>query len=80
MDARGTPTLQDRFLGYLRDHRAEVTIFLVTGIRLQGYVKSFDTFTIQLMRGNSSQLIYKRAVAAINPAEPIQLFDPNAEH
>ncbi len=39
MDARGTPTLQDRFLGYLRDHRAEVTIFLVTGIRLQGYVK-----------------------------------------
>ena len=80
MDAPSTPTLQDTFLGYLRDHRAEVTIFLVNGIRLQGYVRSFDAFAIQLVRGNSSQLIYKRAVAAINPAEPVQLFDHSAEH
>jgi hypothetical protein len=37
--AQSTRTLQDTFLTHLRDHRAEVTIFLVTGIRLQGYVK-----------------------------------------
>jgi host factor-I protein len=56
----------------------EVTIFLVNGIRLQGQIRSFDNFTIQLVRGTGTQLVYKHAVSAINPAEPIQLIDPTS--
>jgi host factor-I protein len=79
MAAQNTSTLQDTFLKHLCDNKADVTVFLANGIRLQGQIKSFDNFTIQLARGNSSQIVYKHAISAINPAEPIQLFDLNAE-
>ncbi len=71
--------IQDMFLKHLRDNRIEVTVFLVTGIRLQGRIKRFDNFTVELARGDSSQIIYKHAISAINPAELIQLADPSNE-
>ncbi len=71
--------IQDMFLDHLRDNRIEVTVFLVTGIRLQGRIKRFDNFTVELARGDSSQIIYKHAISAINPAELIQLADPSNE-
>jgi host factor-I protein len=74
--AQGTPTLQDAFLKHVRDNRVEVTIFLANGIRLQGQIRSFDNFTVQLVRGSGTQIVYKHAISAINPAEPIQLTDP----
>jgi host factor-I protein len=77
--AHSTSTLQDTFLKHVSDHGIEVTMFLVNGIRLQGQIKWFDNFTVQLVRGNSAQIVYKHAISAINPAEAIQLFDSNAE-
>ncbi len=79
MAVQGTPLIQDMFLKHLRDNRIEVTVFLVTGIRLQGRIKRFDNFTVELARGDSSQIIYKHAISAINPAELIQLADPSNE-
>jgi host factor-I protein len=76
---QGTPAIQDMFLEHLRDNRIEVTLFLITGIRLQGRIKQFDGFTVELARGDSSQIFYKNAISAINPAEPIQLADPSNE-
>ena len=76
MAAQSTSSLQDLFLKHLRDHRVEVTIFLANGIRLHGQIRAFDNFTIQLVRGNGTQVVYKHAISAINPAEPIQLIDP----
>ncbi|WP_371827046.1 RNA chaperone Hfq [Microvirga sp. VF16] len=71
-----TPPIQDTILDHLRDNRIEVMMFLVNGIRLQGRIKRFDKFTVELVRGNNSQLIYKHAISAINPAETLQLVDP----
>ncbi|MBM6583647.1 RNA chaperone Hfq [Microvirga sp. BT689] len=76
MPNQSTPSLQDLFLKHLRDHRVEVTVFLANGIRLLGQIRSFDNFTLQLVRGNGTQVVYKHAVSAINPAEPIHLIDP----
>jgi len=64
---------QDAFLGYLRDTKAEVTMFLVTGVRLQGYISGFDSYTVLLKRGDSSQAVYKHAISAINPAVPVPI-------
>jgi host factor-I protein len=75
MAAQSTSTLQDTFLKHLRDHRIEVMMFLVNGIRLQGQIRSFDNFTVQLVRGNGTQVVYKHAISAIHPAEPIELMD-----
>jgi host factor-I protein len=76
--AQSTATLQDTFLKHLRDSKAEVTMFLVNGVRLQGHIKRFDNFTVQLVRGNSTQIVYKHAISAILPVGAIQLFDLNA--
>jgi host factor-I protein len=78
MAAQSTSTLQDIFLKHLRDHRIEVMMFLVNGIRLQGQIRSFDNFTVQLVRGNGTQVVYKHAISAIHPAVPVELTDPTS--
>ena len=78
--AKSTSPLQDTLLQHLRDGNIEVTMFLVNGIKLLGRIKRFDSFKVQLVRGSSSQVVYKHAISTILPAEPIQLFDPDAEN
>ena len=73
MAAQTASTLQDTFLTYLRDNNVEVMMFLSNGIKLQGQIRSFDRFTVQLMRGSGTQIVYKHAISAINPAVPVQL-------
>ncbi len=73
MAAQRTQAVQDTFLKHLRDNRIEVTVFLVTGIRLQGRINRLDSYTVELARGDSSQIIYKHAISAINPADPVEL-------
>ncbi len=68
--------IQDIFLRHLRDHGVEVTMFLVNGIKLQGQIRRFDNFTVLLVRGSGTQVVYKHAISAINPAEPAQLTVP----
>jgi host factor-I protein len=77
---KSTSPLQDTLLQHLRDGNIEVTMFLVNGIKLLGRIKRYDSFTVQLVRGSSSQVVYKHAISTILPAEPIQLFDPEAEN
>ena len=74
-----TQSVQDVFLSHLQDRRVPVTMFLKNGIKLQGYVTSFDTFCILLTRDGQSQIIYKHAISSIQPLPPIQLFDGAGE-
>ncbi len=67
-----------RFLKHLRDHKIEVTIFLANGIKLQGQIRSFDNFTVQLVRGGGTQIVYKHAISTVHPAEPVELTDPTS--
>jgi len=56
-----------------------VTIFLVSGVKLQGVITWFDSFCILLRRDNHSQLVYKHAISTVMPGQPIQLFDSGEE-
>ena len=76
MTAQRTPPIQDIFLKHLRDNKRDVTMFLVNGIRLQGQIRQFDTFTVMLVRGSGIQVVFKHAIAAISPAEPVELIAP----
>ncbi len=42
MSAQSTLALQDTFLKHLRDNRVQVTNFLVSGLKPQGWIKRFD--------------------------------------
>jgi host factor-I protein len=64
-------TIQDAFLKHVRDNRTDLTMFLVTGIKLQGQIRQFDNFTVLLVRGSGTQMVYKHAISAIYPAVPV---------
>jgi host factor-I protein len=53
MTAEHSPFLQDAFLRHLRENNIPVLMFLVNGVRLQGYIRSFDRFSVQLVHGGT---------------------------
>ena len=65
-------SLQDPFLNALRQDRVPVSIYLVSGIKLQGQIESFDQFVI-LLRNSVSQMIYKSAISTVVPARNVHV-------
>jgi len=61
-------SLQDPFLNALRKERIPVSIFLVSGIKLQGQIEAFDQFVI-LLRNTVNQMIYKSAISTVVPSK-----------
>ena len=67
--------LQDVFLNTARKDKVPVTVFLVNGVKLQGFVTWFDNFCLLLRRDAHSQLVYKHAISTIMPASNLAMFD-----
>ena len=66
--------LQDLFLNNARKERIPVTIFLMNGVQVKGFVKGFDSYIILLEGDNKQQnMIYKHAVSTIIPGKFINL-------
>ena len=65
-------SIQDPFLNALRKERIPVSIFLVSGIKLQGQIEAFDQFVI-LLRNTVNQMIYKSAISTVVPSKPVNL-------
>nr|VFK51085.1 MAG: RNA-binding protein Hfq [Candidatus Kentron sp. TUN]VFK52505.1 MAG: RNA-binding protein Hfq [Candidatus Kentron sp. TUN]VFK52826.1 MAG: RNA-binding protein Hfq [Candidatus Kentron sp. TUN] len=65
-------SLQDPFLNTLRKERVPVSIFLISGIKLQGQIESFDQFVV-LLKNTVSQMVYKHAISTIVPSRNIKL-------
>ena len=64
--------LQDTVLRHVREHKVPVTVYLANGIRLQGHVGAFDVYSVLLVRDRQAQLVYKHAISAILPSEPVR--------
>ena len=65
-------TLQDPFLNALRKEKIPVSIYLVSGIKLQGQIESFDQFVI-LLKNTVSQMVYKHAISTVVPARMVKV-------
>ena len=63
--------LQDTFLNSLRKNQVFVTVFLLNGFQLKGYIKSYDNFTVLLDVEGKQHLIYKHAISTFAPAKNI---------
>lgn len=59
--------LQDQFLNTARKDGILITVFLVNGYQIKGYVKGFDSYTIVLDADDKQQMIYKHAISTIIP-------------
>jgi host factor-I protein len=79
MSAQKTQNLQDLFLNHLRKHKTQVSVYLVNGVRVQGIITWFDNFSLLLRRDAHSHLVYKRAISAVLPQQPIQFLEGNRE-
>lgn len=70
--------LQDLFLNNARKERVPVTIYLMNGVQVKGYVKGFDSYIVLLESENKQQnLIYKHAVSTIVPGRNINIQNNN---
>ena len=67
--------LQDVFLSRVQQAEAQVTMFLVNGVMLQGRIAAYDLFCMLLERDGYVQLAYKHAVSTIQPAIPVDLTE-----
>ena len=68
--------LQEIFLTQARRERRMVTMFLMNGFQMRGYVTGFDAFTVVLTSDGKQQIIYKHAISTIVPERPIPLYEP----
>ena len=59
-------TIQDGFLNSARRDRSNVTIYLMSGVKLTGRIKSFDKFSLVLEAGSQEQLIFKHAISTVS--------------
>ena len=65
-------SLQHLYLNTLRKERTPVAIYLMSGIKLQGQIESFDQFVV-LLRNSVSQMVYKHAISTVVPAHNVRL-------
>ena len=57
--------IQDSFLNTARKERHNITIYLVSGVKLTGRIRSFDKYSVILETGNQEQLIFKHAISTV---------------
>ena len=64
--------IQDRFLNNARKEKGVVTIYLLSGVKLTGRIKSFEKYSLVLETNNQEQLIFKHAISTVVIVRPVQ--------
>ncbi|MCC6587097.1 MAG: RNA chaperone Hfq [Bryobacterales bacterium] len=62
--------IQEAFLNSARKERIFLTIYLMSGVKLSGRIKSFDKYSVVLESNNQEQLIFKHAISTVVVARP----------
>lgn len=62
--AKSPFNIQDQYLNQARKERVHVSITMMSGEKLEGHIKSFDSFCV-LFDNNGDLLLYKHAIACI---------------
>jgi host factor-I protein len=57
--------IQDSFLNTARKERHNITIYLVSGVKLTGRIRSFDKYSVVLETSNQEQLVFKHAISTV---------------
>ena len=65
MENKPAQNIQDTFLNTARKERTNITIYLLSGVKLTGRIRSFDKYSVVLETGNQEQLIFKHAISTI---------------
>jgi host factor-I protein len=65
MENKPAQNIQDTFLNTARKERTNITIYLLSGVKLTGRIRSFDKYSVVLETNNQEQLIFKHAISTV---------------
>jgi host factor-I protein len=70
--------IQEAFLNNARKDKTFLTIYLMSGVKLSGRIKSFDKYSVILETNNQEQLIFKHAISTVVVSRPYHTGPPPA--
>jgi len=65
MEGKPAQNIQDSFLNTARKDKSIITIYLLSGVKLSGRIRSFDKYSLVLETNNQEQLIFKHAISTV---------------
>jgi host factor-I protein len=68
--------IQEAFLNNARKDKTFLTIYLMSGVKLSGRIKSFDKYSVILETNNQEQLIFKHAISTVVVSRPFHSGPP----
>ena len=71
--------IQDSFLNNARKDKIVLTIYLMSGVKLSGRIKSFDKYSLVLETSNQEQLIFKHAISTVVTQKTAHAYASNAQ-
>ena len=66
--------IQDSFLNNARKDKIVLTIYLMSGVKLSGRIKSFDKYSLVLETNNQEQLIFKHAISTVVTLKTVHTY------
>jgi host factor-I protein len=67
MEEGAAPNIQNEYFNQARREKRRLAVFLTTGRRITGRIRSFDRFTILMETAQGEQMIFKHAIATVGP-------------
>ena len=71
--------IQEAFLNNARKDKTFLTIYLMSGVKLSGRIKSFDKYSVILEANNQEQLIFKHAISTVVMSRAPHAFERHGE-
>src|SRR5579864_2068505 len=71
--------IQDSFLNNARKDKIVLTIYLMSGVKLSGRIKSFDKYSLVLETNNQEQLIFKHAISTVVTQKTAHSYSSNSQ-
>ncbi len=78
MESKPAQNIQDSFLNTARKDKTPITLYLLSGVKLTGRIRSFDKYSLVLETGNQEQLIFKHAISTVVMPKTTHLERPAA--
>jgi len=70
--------IQEAFLNNARKDKTFLTIYLMSGVKLSGRIKSFDKYSVVLEANQQEQLIFKHAISTVVVSRPMHAASGHA--
>ncbi len=80
MESKPAQNIQDTFLNTVRKDKTPITIYLVSGVKLTGKIRSFDKYSVLLENNSQEQLIFKHAISTVVSNRAVTAYRASSHH